>query len=449
MRTLFGILLIWAATACSGNGKRAAGEAAREQLQPGVEKPPSQSMAGMEGMPGMADVPAAGRPIRVSRRQAALVGVTFAVAREAPLERTVRAAAMAVPNERGLRVVNARVSGWVEQLHANETGRLVRAGEPLLELYSPDLVTAQEELLLAKRLGGAVGGDSLIAAARRRLALWDIPDEEIAQVEETGTVRRRLSIRAPSSGFILEKEVIEGQMIHAGDHLFKIADLSTIWVEPAIFEADIPLVRVGQPAQVSFDALPGHRFTGRVTFTYPELDPRTRTLRVRIEVPNHRFLIKPMMYGAVRIVAGGPRGVLVPLAAVLPTGTRDLAFVVKQGGVVPSEVVVGSRGDTTVLVADGLAPGDTVVASATFLFDSESQLAAAMAGIMLNMGMGLDMGGMPVGEQEMPGMTMPEGPQRPQGPQTRQEGQRTPERQQPVRRNPQSEIRDPQSDRRP
>jgi Cu(I)/Ag(I) efflux system membrane fusion protein len=197
--------------------------------------------------------------------------------------------------------------------------------------------------------------------------------------------------------------VIEGQMVRAGDRLFRIANLSTIWIEPAIFESDISLVRVGQRAEVTFDALPGHLFEGRVTFIHPELDMHTRTLRVRVEVPNRRFLIKPMMYGAVRITAGGPRGVTVPLGAVLPTGTRDLAFVVREGGVVPTEVLVGTRGDSTVLVADGLAAGDTVVASATFLFDSESQLAAAMAGIMLNMGMGLDMGGMQMEGMDMPG----------------------------------------------
>lgn len=393
------ILLMLVATACSGNGERGTGNVASDSSQSAVRKPESQEMEGMAGMAGMA---ASSGPIRVTIRQASLAGVSFAVAKEAPVERAVRAVAMAVPNERGLRIVNARVSGWVEKLHADETGRFVRAGEPLLELYAPELVTAQEELLIAKRLAAAVGDDSLLAAARRRLGLWDVAEEEITAIEASGQVRRRLTIRAAAPGHILEKNVIEGQMVHPGEPLFRIANLSTIWIEPAIFENDIPLVRVGQRARVTFDALPGHLFEGRVTFIYPGLDMRTRTLKVRIEVPNRALLIKPMMYGAVQISADAPRGVTVPLAAVLPTGTRDLAFVVREGGVVPTEVVVGSRGDSTVLVADGLVPGDTVVASATFLFDSESQLAAAMAGIMLNMGMGLDMGGMPMGEMEMP-----------------------------------------------
>ena len=362
---------------------------------------------GMGGMNMDADA-----TIRISQRQAALAGMTFAIARAAPLERTVRVVAMVVPNERGLGIVNARVTGWVEQLHANETGRFVEVGAPLLELYAPDLVTAQVEFLLAKRLAGTAGGDSLVMAARRRLALWDISHEQIDRLERTGEIRRTLTIRSPFSGHILEKHVIEGQMIRAGDRLFKLADLSTVWVEVAVFETDIPLVRVGQRAALTVDVVPGRTFEGRVTFIHPTLDMRTRTLRVRIEIPNPRLAIKPMMYGIVRIQSVGPRGVVVPLTAVLPTGDRDLAFVLRGGSIVPTDVVVGARGDSTILVADGLAVGDTVVASATFLLDSESSLAAAMAGIMLNMGMGLDLGGMPMGETEAmdgPGMQMTPG----------------------------------------
>lgn len=393
--TRAGALALMVATLAVGCGT------AGDHAGGGVTDSTMAEMQGMDATGGM-DMTTE-TPIRITPHQAALAGVTFVVAREAPVERTVRAVAMAVPNERGLGIVNARVSGWVEELHAEETGRLVRAGEPLLELYSPELVTAQEELLLARRLAGVQGGDSLTAAARRRLTLWDVAEEEIAEVERTGEVRRRLTIRSPYPGHLVEKHVIEGQMVRAGDRLFKIADLSTIWIEPAIFEADIPLVHIGQRAQVTFDAVPGRSFSGRITFINPELEMRTRTLKVRVEVSNRRFLIKPMMYGAVRITADGPRGVTVPLSAVLPTGTRDLAFVAREGGVLPTDVVVGIQGDSTVLVTDGLAPGDTVVASATFLFDSESQLAAAMAGIMLDMGMGLDMGGMQMGGMEMSG----------------------------------------------
>lgn len=389
------IMIAIGAVLVVGCGGEQEGQEGRRADRAGVEG------AGMAGMPGMEGTAMGGdSPIRLTARQASLAGVTFVVAREGSLERTVRAVAMAVPNERGLGIVNARVNGWVEALHADETGRFVRAGEPLLELYAPELVMVQEELLLARRVPPAAGGDSLTAAARRRIALWGIADQDIARLEERGHVERRLTLRSPYAGHILEKHVIEGQAVRAGDPLFRIADLSTIWIEPAIFEHDIPVVHRGQRARVTFDALPGRRFDGRVTFIHPELDMKTRTLKVRVEVPNPGLLIKPIMYGVVQIAAQGPAGVTVPLGAVLPTGTRDLAFVIRQGGVVPTDVVVGARGDSTLLVADGLAPGDTVVASATFLFDSESQLAAAMAGIMLNMGMGLDMGGMRMGQMD-------------------------------------------------
>lgn len=374
-------------------------------------------MPGMEHMPGMAMDADSAQPIHVTPRQASIAGVTFAVARTAPVERTVRAVATAMTSERGQVLVNARVSGWVERLFANETGRFVRRGEPLLELYAPELVSGQEELMLATKLPVAAGRDSLVASARRRLSLWDISTDQIERLERTGAVQRRLTIGAPASGHLVEKDVLEGQMVRPGDRLFKIADLSTIWVEPAVFESDIAHVRIGQAAEITFDALPGRTFSGRVTFLHPALDPNTRTLRVRVEIPNTDGAIRPMMYGMVRIQAAGPSGVTVPLQAILPTGTRNLAFLVRQGAIVPVDVVVGARGDSTVVVAQGIAAGDTVVASSAFLFDSESQLAEAMKGIMLNMGMGLDMGGMKMDGMEgmdmpgmadsMPGMKMP------------------------------------------
>lgn len=396
MKTQTMLMLALFGTGCSGRG---GGEPPGTGDTTAASEPERQAMSGMEGMAGMQMN--SGGPIRITTRQASLAGVTFAVASEAPLDQTVRAVAMVVPNERALGIVNVRVSGWVEKLYVNETGMHVDAGAPLFELYAPDLVTAQEELLLAKRLVSTAGGDSLVMAARRRLALWNISEQTIAEIEETGAVRRRLTIRSPYRGHVLEKNVIEGQMVRAGDRLFLIADLSTVWIEPSIFEQDIALVREGQRAAITLDALPGRDFSGRVTFIYPTLDMTTRTLRVRIEIPNPRGIIKPMMYGTVRIRTAGLRGVTVPLTAVLPTGERDVAFVLHGGAVVPTDVTVGARGDTTILVIEGLAVGDTVVASATFLFDSESSLSAAMAGIMLDMGMGLDMGGMNMGGTQM------------------------------------------------
>ncbi len=398
------MILAFFAAGCSGGGSpgrskkgaEATGAPMQDMADKAAPAPQTRDSAGME-MNG-------GGPIRLTTRQAALAGVTFAVAREAPVARTVRAVAMVVPNERALGIINTRISGWVEKLYVSETGIHVEKGEPLFELYAPDLVTAQEELLLAKRLMTTAGGDSLVSAARRRLALWNVEEETIADIERSGTVRRRITIRSPYRGHVLEKKVIEGQMIRTGDRLFKIADLSTVWIEPAIFEQDIPFVRKGQRARITFDALPGRTFIGRVTFVHPTLDMGTRTLRVRVEMPNERLEIKPMMYGTVEVMSETARGVAVPLTAILPTGDRDLAFVLHGGGVMPTEVAVSVRGDSEIVVTSGIAAGDTVVASATFLFDSESSLAAAMQGIMLNMGMGLDMGGMDMGGEDMKDM---------------------------------------------
>ena len=379
--TLAAVLLLGS---CTGT------ETPRTQTSVGTDSGSAQAMGAMD-MAGMAmgDAAMGGMqtsegPMRITGRQASLAGVSFAVVREADLDLTVRAVATVVPDEGRMGIVNARVGGWIELLYADETGRHVQAGEPLFELYAPDLLNAQEELLLA-----------------RRLALWGITDSLITEIERTGVVRETLTIFSPFSGHILDKFVLEGERIEAGQDLYRIADLSSVWIEPEIFEQDVDLVAVGQPAEVTLDARPGRPYQGLVSFIYPTLEADTRTLRVRIEVPNPTGDIKPMMYATVRIRARTPRGIIVPLTAVLPTGDRDLAFVVRGGGIVPAPVTVGMRGDSTLLVTDGLAVGDTVVASATFLFDSESSLAAAMAGIMLDMGMGLDMGGMDMGGMDM------------------------------------------------
>ncbi len=348
---------------------------------------------------GMSD----GGPLEITARQAQLAGVTIAIATRAAPERTIHAFAEVVPDERLLGEVNARVDGWVERLLLNESGRLVQAGEPLFEIYAPAVVAAQEELLLAKRLGPGSGNDSLVAASRRRLRLWNIDSSTVAAIEDSDRVRRRLPILSPYTGHVVEKSVIEGQMVRTGDRLFRIADLSTVWVEPAIFERDLHFVAIGQRAEVQLDALPGEVFHGPVTFVQPVLDRRTRSVRMRVEIPNPDYRLKPMMYATVTLRVRGAPGVTVPLTAVLPTGEQDLAFVFRDGGIVPTPVEVGSRGDSTLTIRSGVAVGDTLVASATFLFDSESSLAAAMQGLMLNMGMGLDMGGMDMGEMDMEG----------------------------------------------
>ena len=362
----------------------------------GCRKKPADGsdVAGMNEMADMPGMTAAGTDtsgVPVNRTEAQRLGVTFARASERPVQSSVRAVGVIKYAEPNRAYVNARVGGWVEHLYADYVGKRVARGEPLLALYSPDLVSAQEEYLLARRLKD----DALAASARRRLELWDIGADQIDSLEARGRVTRTLLLRAPRSGEIAEKMVIDGQAVRPGDNLFLIADRRILWVEVAVFEQDAPAVRVGMPATVRVDAVPGATFRGRLTFIHPQLDERTRTLTARLEVDNTAGALRPGMYATVELQTTGRRAVTVPLAAVLPTGTRNIVFVNRgDGRFLPREVRLGLRGDSLVEIVEGLQPGDEVVASATFLLDSESNLAAAIQGLMLQMGMGLNMGGM-------------------------------------------------------
>jgi Cu(I)/Ag(I) efflux system membrane fusion protein len=369
-----------------------------------------EGMPGMSGMEGMSDGPAAESGdtdtagVPVDRAAAARLGITFARAATRPISAGTRAVGTLTYAEPRREYVNARVMGWVEHLYADYEGKPVRKGEALLALYAPELVSAQEEYLSAKRLGDS----SLVAAARRRLALWDIPEDQIEQLDRTGTAQRTLLLRAPIGGEIAEKRVIDGQAVQAGDNLFLIADRSLLWVDLAVFETDARVLSVGVPVELTVDALPGRTYRGRVTFIHPGLDTTTRTLTARVEVPNRDGRLRPGMYVTARLAPASTQRLAVPLTAVLPTGTRQLVFVNRgDGQFVPRDVKTGARSDSLVEIVSGLKPGDEIVASATYLLDSESNLAAAMQGLMLQMGMGLNMGGMQMGgESEMKGMDM-------------------------------------------
>jgi len=369
---------------------------------------PTDAMARMKGTPGvrnMESMPHAsgeagdseGSSVPLDRTAANRLGITFARAAMRPVGGDRRVVATLAYAEPRRQYVNARVMGWVEQLNADYMGKPVRKGEPLLALYSPELVSAQEEFLSARRLGDR----SLTSAARRRLALWNISADQIETLERTGTAQRTLILRAPMTGEIAEKMVTQGQAVRAGDNLFLIADRSLLWADLSSFEADARLVRPGTPVQVTVDALPGHTYEGKVTFIHPTVDEKTRTLTARAEIVNRDGALRPGMFATARIVPRGQMRLSVPEGAVLPTGTKNLVFVNRgDGQFVPRDVEVGARGDSLVEIVHGLKPGDEVVASATYLLDSESNLAAAMQGLMLQMGMGLDMGGMQAGKGE-------------------------------------------------
>ncbi len=359
-------------------------------------KPEADSMAGMDmGGAAPTDSGQAERaPVHLTTEQARAIGVTFTVVERGPLARLVRTVGQVVPAEPGLAEITTKIDGFVEDLFVNATGVTVRRGQPLLTLYSPMLVAAQEELLAAKRLGAAVdstdreawrNAQALVDATRRRLTYWDISADQIERLERTGEVTKTLALKAPVDGVVLEKMVVAGQAVMPGMKLYRIADLRAVWIEGAVFEQDLAFVRVGAPVRAELAAYPGRTFTGRVNFVWPTVDEQSRTARVRVAFPNPGGLLKPGMYATLffEAVVGGDV-LQVPAEAVVQTGERNLVFVVGEGGALaPREIVLGPRAAGRFQVLSGLAAGERIVASANFLVDAESRLAtgAGMAGM--------------------------------------------------------------------
>jgi membrane fusion protein, copper/silver efflux system len=292
-------------------------------------------------------------------------------------------------DETRLVIVNPRIEGWVEHLYVDFTGAPVTAGEPLMAVYSPMLVSAQEELILALRLAETVGGgpdrpgrnaDAMVESARRRLRYWNVPDDEIERVEREGTPQKTLVLRAPASGIVVEKNVVQGGRITPGMDVYRIADLSRIWVEGEVFEKDLSLVRMGQRARVTFATWPGEVFEGTVTYLYPTVSVASRTGRVRVELANPGNRIKPGMYARLELTADeGREPLMIPRSAVHYTGERTLVFVRDASGVlIPREVTTGLTSGDDVEVLAGLAEGEVVVSSANFLIDAESNMGSSM-----------------------------------------------------------------------
>ena len=356
---------------------------------------------------------ATGTPVTLSAADARRIGVTYATATVGGLAREVRTVGQVTFDETRLRTITLKVDGFVEHLIVNATGQAVAAGQPLLTIYSPMLVSAEEELLLAKRLRADVsesssdtrrGAEDLLASSRRRLAYWDISPAEINEIERSGQVSKTLTLRAPAGGYVLEKSVIAGQKVMAGEALYKVADLSVLWVEGEVFEQDMSNVLVGAVVNAEFAALPGEHRMGRISYIYPTLNAETRTVRVRVVLPNTDLRLKPGMYATLRI-AGRARGnvLSVPRSAVLSTGERSIIFVREANGqLAPREVSLGATNDERVEVLRGLTAGEAVVASATFLVDAESNLGKALGG----------MGDMPGMELKIPPKPLPARPPR-------------------------------------
>jgi Cu(I)/Ag(I) efflux system membrane fusion protein len=344
------------------------------------------------------DIPNSTGPVHLDSEAARRAGVTFATVEQGTLATEIRTVGQVVLDETRVKAIAPKIEGWVEQLHVDFTGRSVREGEPLLSLYSPMLVAAQEELLLALRLLKDVDAGAedatrsaadLVASARRRLSYWDVPAADVAALEQSGTVTKTVVLRSPVEGVVVEKSVLAGQRIMAGETLFQVADLGTVWIEGEIFERDLASVRLGARVAVEVQAYPGEQRHGAVTYVHPTVDPATRTTRVRVELANPGLRLRPGMYATIRLT-GAQRtdAVTIPRSAVLATGRRVIAFVrVSDGMLEPREIAIGLTSDDRVEVLHGLRAGEVVVSSATFLVDAESNLAAAMGAMAKMPGM--------------------------------------------------------------
>jgi len=317
-----------------------------------------------------------GKGIDVPPERQQLIGVTFDTVEERPLTVRLRAPGRVAVDERKLADVTLKYEAYVEKLFVGETGKAVKEGQPLLRLYSPDLLAAEEELLTARKSGAA---PEIVSAAERRLTYWGLTREQIADLERRGKADGRVTIFAPASGVVLDKAVVEGAHVMPGTNLYRIGNLGSVWVQAAIYERDVPFVWLGQPAKVSVPSLAGEPSEARVAFVAPTVDEKTRTLEARLELTNPKLLLKPGMFADVIVEA--PLGVRlsVPDSALLMSGQHRYAFVERgEGKLEPVEVEVGALAGEYDEVKSGLARGDRVATGATFLLSSEAKLRDAL-----------------------------------------------------------------------
>ena len=392
--------LTWLMCGC-GKGKEAGSSkegAKQDAMKTQEAKPSTNEMEEMKGL-SMESIRKQGKmqemapgTVQISAEKQQLIGVKMGTVEMRPLEKVIRTVGRVDYDEKRIVTVSPKIGGWIEDLYVDYTGRFVRKGEPLLSIYSPELVMTQEEYLLAlrakKNLSSspfpevAGSGESLAESARRRLRLWDITDDQIKRLEESGEAQKTLTLYCPFSGYVLEKNTYKGLNVTPGMALFKLADLSVLWLLADIYEYELPFVRLGQQASFQFDSFPGETFTGRVTYIYPSLSAETRTAKVRFEFPNRNGKLKPEMYADVEIKIPLGQKLAVPEGAVIDTGVRQMVIVDKGNGYFEPREVKAVRGmENYYEVISGLKAGERVVTSANFLIDSESKLKEAMGGM--------------------------------------------------------------------
>jgi len=330
--------------------------------------------------------------IQVSPGKQQLIGVQYGVVESSAGVHTFRAVGKVAFDETRIARVHTRIDGWVEKVFVDFVGQVVEKGQPLLTIYSPELVASQQEYLLARKawkvmknstLDGAIAdSNTLLEAARKRLELWELSDAQIDEVARTGKPMTYVTMYSPIRGYVITRNAFPKQRITADTELYTVVDLSKVWIMADVFEYEAPMVRMGQPARVSLSYIPGKSFTGRVNYIQPQVDPVTRTLKIRLEAENPGLLLKPDMYGDVEFRIGVPPRVTVPAEAVLDSGLRKTVFVDRGNGLLePREVEIGERTGDRIEIRKGLRAGERIVTSGNFLIDSESQLRSAATGM--------------------------------------------------------------------
>jgi len=336
-----------------------------------------------QGVPGYA-------PVKIAPERLQMMGVTTEKARVMSLDQSIRAVGIVTADETRISHIHTKFEGYIEKIFVNYVGQQVSAGQPVFSMYSPDLVATQKEYILAlqardqmERSGttARLPGIDLVEAARQRLSLWDITPDQIARIEKEREPIRDLTIYSPVTGIVSAKTAVQGNKVTPSDTLYDLTDLSSVWVLADIYEINVPFVKVGDPATVSLSYNPGRVFRGRVSFINPQVDEKSRTVKVRIEFANPSGLFKPDMYADV--VLGGQLGygVAVPDSAVMGTGEREIVFIAKGDGLFePREVKTGVKVRGYYEIKQGVKEGESVVTGANFLLDSESKLKAAISG---------------------------------------------------------------------
>ena len=339
----------------------------------------------------LASVPDGLAPVHADAEAAGLAGVRTVEATSDSVVTTVRAVGNVVPDEGRIRHITTKVAGWVEKLHVNATGQIVRTGQPLFELYSPELLATQEEYVRALRTADELstsslpevrrGAEELASAARRRLELFDVPPGFVEQLRRTGQPTRTIVFRAPFGGYVSEKSVVEGHKVEPGADLMTVTDLSRVWVSAQVYEAEAAAARVGRPATVTLQYDPSVSLRGKVSLVYPTVDTESRTIQVRLEFANPGLVLKPGMFVNVELERARASGVVVPDSAVIDSGARQVVFVeTGPGHFEPREVRVGLRADGKAVLSEGVRAGERVATAANFLLDSESRLRDATGG---------------------------------------------------------------------